>query len=469
MTKVDKIEESDETFQNSAPVKNSGTTVDIRTLKNKWRSSLGNVTKKRNELTGLMSNPDNLHLVKMCLEEYNEAFDKYTKNFNCVMDNILDELEQDQELSRYETKEISILQFRNHTGEWIAINEKRLEEDLESLLSRSGSERSSKRPSSLPSGKSATSEKVRAKARLAELLAEKELVTKKKEQEAKTEEILLDIEIAKTPAKARVSAETEKDIGDDNVDNKDNETHTSIIVQRANHQDVNVMVAGPSVAAPGSCASEGANTAICGNMANQVILPVTQENSVSLPSLNPSTAQEFVPRNSSETVTNTLATPVNASNAKSSTFPNLEQYTYPPVNTPVNSNFGAPYPLPNSPPVNTIQQQISGIATALALPAPEVPKFTGDLLEYSKFILAFDTRISSRTASSSCIYMQVDQGYVRQDSCYNKSMVILIKWWSRNCQVISRINGAKKATNRRLLENRSSCFGDIVQFVINAA
>ncbi|XP_068240252.1 uncharacterized protein [Palaemon carinicauda] len=136
------------------------------------------------------------------------------------------------------------------------------------------------------------------------------------------------------------------------------------------------MVAGPSVAAPGICASEGANTARVGNMANQVILPVTQENSASLPSLNPSTAQEFVPRNSSETVTNTLATPVNASNAKSSTFPNLEQYTYPPVNIPVNSNFGAPYPLPNSPPVNTIQQQISGIATALALPVPQVPKFT---------------------------------------------------------------------------------------------
>ncbi|XP_068224461.1 uncharacterized protein, partial [Palaemon carinicauda] len=78
-------------------------------------------------------------------------------------------------------------------------------------------------------------------------------------------------------------------------------------------------------------------------------------------------------------------------------------------------------------------QQISGIATALALPAPQVPKFTGDLLEYSDFILAFDTRISSRTASSSdrlyyllqhtdgepkdlissCIYMQADQGYSR--------------------------------------------------------
>ncbi|XP_068235553.1 uncharacterized protein [Palaemon carinicauda] len=167
-------------------------------------------------------------------------------------------------------RKLAFCNSENHTGEWIAYNEKRLEEDLESLLSRSGSKRSSKRPSSLPSGKSATSEKVRAKARLAELLAEKELVTKKKEQEAKTEEILLDIEIAKTRAKARVFAETENDIGDDNVGNKDNETHTSIIVQRANHQDVNVMVAGPSVAAPGICASEGANTARGGNRLTRI-------------------------------------------------------------------------------------------------------------------------------------------------------------------------------------------------------
>ncbi|XP_068234386.1 uncharacterized protein [Palaemon carinicauda] len=276
---------------------------------------------------------------------------------------------------------------------------------------------------------------------------------------------------------------------------------------------MNVMVTGPSVAAPGICVSEGANTANGGNMANQVILPVTQENSASLPSSNPSTTQEFVPRNSSETVTNTLAPPVNASNAMSSTFPNQEQYTYLPINTPVNT-----------------------------LPAPEVPKFTGDLLEYSDFILAFDTSISSRTASSSdrlyyllqhtngepkdlissCIYMQADQGYsqarqlVQQEygdpykasmaylkqlnewkpikpdegKCLKRYSHYLLKCFSAmqtlthlavldhapNLQVVVQKllsylqnKWREKSTRHRLLENRSSCFGDIVQSVINAA
>ena len=69
--------------------------------------------------------------------------------------------------------------------------------------------------------------------------------------------------------------------------------------------------------------------------------------------------------------------------------------------------------------------------TALFLPTPEIPKFRGDPLEFTRFISAFDTRISSRVSSYSdklyyleqqlegepkdliggCLFMEPEDGY----------------------------------------------------------
>ena len=71
------------------------------------------------------------------------------------------------------------------------------------------------------------------------------------------------------------------------------------------------------------------------------------------------------------------------------------------------------------------------IAAVMSLPLPLVPKFNGDPIEYSAFVLAFDTRISSRVTTnadrlyylqqqlegipreliSGCLHMQPDDGY----------------------------------------------------------
>ena len=71
------------------------------------------------------------------------------------------------------------------------------------------------------------------------------------------------------------------------------------------------------------------------------------------------------------------------------------------------------------------------LITALFLPTPEIPKFRGEPLEYTTFIRAFDTRISSRVTSyndklyfleqllegepkdliGGCMYMEPEPGY----------------------------------------------------------
>lgn len=67
------------------------------------------------------------------------------------------------------------------------------------------------------------------------------------------------------------------------------------------------------------------------------------------------------------------------------------------------------------------QQQL---ATAVTLPQPEVPKFSGDPMKYKTFIMAFDARIQSREASDAdrlyyvdqhltggCLQIEPDEGY----------------------------------------------------------
>ena len=74
------------------------------------------------------------------------------------------------------------------------------------------------------------------------------------------------------------------------------------------------------------------------------------------------------------------------------------------------------------------QQQL---ATAVTLPQPEVLKFSGDLMEYKTFIMAFDARIQSRVANDAdrlyyldqhltgepkdliggCLHIEPDEGY----------------------------------------------------------
>ena len=71
------------------------------------------------------------------------------------------------------------------------------------------------------------------------------------------------------------------------------------------------------------------------------------------------------------------------------------------------------------------------LANAMTLPQPEVPKFTGDPIEYITFTMAFDARIASRINKNSdmlyyldqhlqgepkeliggCLYMDPDRGY----------------------------------------------------------
>ena len=71
------------------------------------------------------------------------------------------------------------------------------------------------------------------------------------------------------------------------------------------------------------------------------------------------------------------------------------------------------------------------LATAVTLPQLEVPKFSGDLMKYKTFILAFDARIQSRVASDAdhlyyldqhltgkrkdliggCLHIEPDEGY----------------------------------------------------------
>ena len=179
--------------------------AELKSLKKKLTSSLSALTKKRNEISKLMFNEENLHLVKTALEELNSAFLNYQSCYSSYYEKLTSEEDQDYESNRYSEKEISIHEFRKQVRDWISQTEHYLSEHLDSVSHAKSSHGSKRTRASSSSTKSA---RMKEKARLAELMAEKAMI---KERQA-LQSLQLDIEIAKTQAREQVFAELESKI-----------------------------------------------------------------------------------------------------------------------------------------------------------------------------------------------------------------------------------------------------------------
>ncbi len=78
----------------------------------------------------LMADWDTLHLVKTSYAEFNELCDAYTSAHLERFGAITSEDKQDVEASRYETKQVSIIEFRNQVQKWIEDTENRTSDRL---------------------------------------------------------------------------------------------------------------------------------------------------------------------------------------------------------------------------------------------------------------------------------------------------------------------------------------------------
>ena len=188
----EKVEKS----ENSSDV---GIDEKLRTLKNKRTSALANVTRKKNNLVNLMAEFENLHEVKIELREFNRKYLLYEDAHTTFVECLEDE-QQETEESRFTSKQTSIIEFRKQVQIWVRKAEMELADELDSASRESRTSRHSKADSNT----SIKSARLMAKAKVAELLAEKSMLREKQALENQKQSLMLSMELAK--AKAREEA-----------------------------------------------------------------------------------------------------------------------------------------------------------------------------------------------------------------------------------------------------------------------
>ena len=204
--------QSSETFINTRPVR-----AKVPTAKGeeyicsrprvKQTSGLAAITRKRTEITRLMANDENLHLAKSALDDINDLFIKYQDIHHEYLSTLPLEEDKEREVTRYEVREKSFLDFRNQVREWITLAEHRLSDHLDESSEVKGSRliKSLKSPSLHPSTSStAVSSRTKERVKVAELLAEKAMLKRKQALDVAAENLRLETEIAKAEAREKV-------------------------------------------------------------------------------------------------------------------------------------------------------------------------------------------------------------------------------------------------------------------------
>ena len=313
---------------------------DLRQLKNYQTGALTRLTKKRNCISDLMADENNLHLVKTEITVFNDYVSLYQEAHMKLCEAIQLDADLDVEAMRYDNRQKSIIEFRSQAQKWIKMAENHISDQCSSVSSkntkRSAHSSSSyrTRSSGTRSSKSSVSSRAREKARLAELMIEREMLHRKQELKLQTDELRLDVEIAKAKAREKVYASDE---------------------------DVNTTGPKPNPLEKAT-----------GALQKEVLSKHHTNTTVTKP-----TTGQHEP--STKFKLSTRSEPVTHLNADAQAFV-PQKYT------------SSSYTEGNLISTNSL-------LAALSLPQPEVPKFSGDLLDFANFINAFDSRIAIRVNS----------------------------------------------------------------------
>lgn len=397
-------------------------------LKSKQTSSLAAVTLKRTELTRLMTDDNDLHLVKSALDYFNNLFMAYQQVHYEYVDTLSSEVNLELEIQRYESREKSILDFRQQVKDWISRAEDQLSDQLDKDEERksSKSSKSSRTSKSSRESKSFTSASVssrtRERVKLAELLAEKAMLKRKQALKVAEEDLKLETEIAKARAREKVYQEMVQVVDVESINSKVKDEKPQ--VSKAQDEEKPRPLATPRMSST-PAAKPPRRT-----------LPT--------PELSVSTSSDFrsPPRSTRKQKQDPLLDPmapefhnhISSTNTGNLRFPSHNERNSPPVYPATVSSERSLQQL-----VMTQQQQTEHImlanmqlAAAMSLPKPEVPKFKGEPMNYNSFIKAFDARIESKTSNyadclyylnqhllgepkeliGGCLYMEPEQGYV---------------------------------------------------------
>ena len=407
----------------------------VNRLKRQRISALSAVTRKRNEISSLMADINNLHVVKLeigCMEnlfqQYRNACEYHHKELN-------EDEDKQAVLYHNEEKEKQIMVYLSQVSSWIVQAEHNLSEHLDMHSSKGSNHPRTSRTSSRSSRFSA---RKKERVKLAELLAERSMFKKKQALRDAEEDLNLEIEIIKTEAREKVLAEMSDDEPVGLLPKVPESFSTSAsfrplpttslpvqslssAAQITNQPDVTSFNAVDRGRPDDDQTSRRRTDETSNLMLHEKLFPLNGR------------APEFHPRKP--------AKPISTSNINSGLKTTNEIYddestlTTQLTEHALNSIISLQQRQTET--VISTHQQLTA---AMTLPQPSIPKFRGDPMEYKIFVMSFDARIQHRVTNSAdrlyylnqhmdgepkdliegCLHMNSDEGYIEARKLLNK-------------------------------------------------
>ena len=354
-------------------------------LKRQYANAFRSVSRKRTEISQLMVDVNNLHLVKDETMILKDLIEQYREAFSAYYEELTQEKDKDHEHAHYKDKVEDMMAYLHPLHAWISQAEARLIDQLDGRSSK-GSERSSKASSRL-------SARDRERVRLAELKAERLMLKRKQALRAAGEELELEMEIAKTEAREKTLSEIDKE-------------HEAPPPPLGSSP--------PSVAASftpivlkSAAKSSPDNVTVSrnplGSSATKEMTPAINTEVSSSPK-NPKAA-DFIPGLFADGISSTPLTGNGLRETSKESSHGVSEARSPQLAERTFQNVIELQQKQNETIIATHQQ----LTAAMTLPQPTITKFTGDPIEYKTFVMAFDTRICSKASTGSDLLYYLNQ------------------------------------------------------------
>ena len=340
-----------------------------------------------------MTDRNNVDVVKTEVVQLDRLSQQFHDVHNLYLDALISPEEKENASRHFIGKENDIFEYRKEVVNWILECEAKISDQLDGLSQVDKQSRRSRSSRTSHSSISVQSARMKEKAKVAELTAERSMLNEKLKLQAAEEQLQLDLQIAKTQAKEQAFAELEEEL---KLPARDEECHDSFFALPRPASDCKHELPPSFVNAPLRLAG---------------VKPELERKEREPQPLNPA-APEFRYRAFSSEIKREI---------KEET-PNVQKSD--------EKLLKEVFKIQQSQIENMISSQ-QQLATAVTLLQPEVPKFSRDPMKYKTFIMAFDARIQSRVPSEAdrlyyldqhligepkdliggCLHIQPDEGY----------------------------------------------------------
>ena len=180
-----------------------GSKKTLSRLKQQCTNALRAVSRKRTEISQLMIDINNLHLVKNEIARLNDLIEQYKEAFSAYYEDLIRDEGKEQERTHHEEKVNDMMVYLQPLHAWLLQAEGRMSDQLEKASSK-GSLRSSEASSRL-------SARDKKRVPLPELKAERSMLKKKQAIRAAEEDLRFKLEIVRAEPREEVLSEIDKE------------------------------------------------------------------------------------------------------------------------------------------------------------------------------------------------------------------------------------------------------------------